>query len=291
MIAPIMFIATQRDVYMTFNPDEDLNTEGPDARYSLDDFLGGRVRLYQPVAGYRVSMDTVMLAASVPAKAGQRVLEAGTGTGAAALCVATRVPGVEVVGVEVQDCMMALAERNIHFNGMVDRVRVVKACVTCPPEQFKQGSFDHVFANPPYLEEGHAVRPPEKNKGLAHMNSSATLKDWVKFMLEQVKDRGTVSFVHRADRIDELMHLLYGRVGDIVLCPLWPREGVAAKRVLVQGRKGVRGSSMIHPGIFLHGAVDRYTKEAEDILRHGAAIQLRQKNGRPLCASQQAEGA
>ena len=275
---------------MNLNLESDLSVDGlavdgPDAKYSLDDFLGGAIRLYQPRAGYRVSMDTIMLAASVPAKAGQRVLEAGTGTGAAALCLASRVPDVEVVGVEVQDCMLTLAERNIHFNNMQDRVSVVKACITCPPDHFKQGHFDHVFANPPYLEDGHAIRPPEKNKGLAHMNSTATLKDWVTFMLGQVRDKGTVSFVHRADRIDELMHLLYGRVGDIVLCPLWPREGVAAKRVIVQGRKGVRGASMIHPGIHLHGAVDRYTKEAEDILRHGVAIHLRQKNGRPLCAS------
>ena len=63
-----------------------------------DAFLGGRLHLWQPRRGYRAGVDPVLLAASVPAKAGQSVLDLGCGAGAAALCLGAREPGLELLG-------------------------------------------------------------------------------------------------------------------------------------------------------------------------------------------------
>ena len=241
---------------------------------SLDDFLGGAVKLIQPTDGYRISMDTVMLAASVPARAGEHVLEAGTGTAGAALCLAERVKGVKVTGLELQKSMIEIAEHNIVINQTQGLVRVVEGDITAPPTDMREGQFDHVIANPPYLSMGKAIRPPALSKGLAHMNSSATLKDWVHFCILMARHKGTVTFIHRADRLDEIIHLMHRRVGEICLFPLWPRAGSPAKRVIVQGRKGMHGVMRVLPGIALHGEVDRYTKEAEAVLRHGQALDL-----------------
>ncbi len=239
---------------------------------TTDDLIGGKVHLLQPEKGYRVSMDTVLLAAAVPAKAGQRVLEAGTGSAGAALCVAHRCPDVEVVGLELQSAMAKLALKNIALNDMENRMSVVEGCVTTRPEELGLESFDHVFANPPYLEHGSALRPPTDTKGIAHMDSTAKLKDWVKFCLAMVKKKGTLTFVFRADRLHDLLYLLQGKAGEVVLCPLWPRDGVPAKRVLIQAKKQLNGVLSLSAGIALHGKVDRYTSEAEAILRDGQAI-------------------
>lgn len=245
---------------------------------TIDDLIGGRVALIQPKTGYRVSMDTVLLAASVPAQDGERVLEAGTGSGGAALCLAHRCPGVHVEGLEIQQAMAAVARRNAALNGMEDRFSVTVGCITAPPAEMEPGSFDHVFANPPYLERCSSIRPPARTKDIAHMNSTAALKDWVDFCLAMVRVKGTISFIYRADRIDELISLLYRRAGDLTLLPLWPHAGQPAKRILVQGRKGTFGVSALLPGIALHGDVDnggqRYTAEAEAILRDGGAVDL-----------------
>ena len=56
-----------------------------------DWLLDGKVRLRQPAMGYRVAIDPILLAAAVPAVAGEVVLELGSGTGAAALCLHHRV--------------------------------------------------------------------------------------------------------------------------------------------------------------------------------------------------------
>ena len=71
---------------------------GADPDFTEDRILGGRVLLRQPAQGYRVAIDPVLLAAAAPARAGDLVLDVGCGVGAAALCLAARVPGVRAVG-------------------------------------------------------------------------------------------------------------------------------------------------------------------------------------------------
>lgn len=95
-----------------------------EAKHSIDDFLGGRIKLKQPISGYRVSMDTVLLAASVPAQCGDTILEAGTGTGGAALCLAHRVGAVLVTGLELQHEMADFARENVLLNDKIGRAHV-----------------------------------------------------------------------------------------------------------------------------------------------------------------------
>ena len=115
-----------------------------------DALLGGRVQLLQPARGYRVAIDAVLLAAAVDAAPGQRILDLGAGVGAVGLCLAARLAGCGVVGIELQEALAALAERNANLNGMADRVRTVVHDLANPlPADL--GRFDHVVTNPPYL--------------------------------------------------------------------------------------------------------------------------------------------
>ena len=44
---------------------------------TVDDFLSGAIKVAQPKSGYRAGIDPILLAASIPAKSGQTVLELG----------------------------------------------------------------------------------------------------------------------------------------------------------------------------------------------------------------------
>ncbi|MEK9724058.1 MAG: methyltransferase, partial [Rhodospirillaceae bacterium] len=107
--------------------------------------LGGRVVCEQPAAGFRVAIDAVLLAAAVPAAAGQRALELGSGSGAAALCLAARVPGVAVLGLELQANLALLATRNTALSGLADRVAFVAGDELDPPAPIAAPTVDHVF--------------------------------------------------------------------------------------------------------------------------------------------------
>ena len=113
-----------------------------------DRLLGGRVRLLQPVEGYRAAIDPVLLAAAVPARAGEQVLDLGCGAGAATFCLTARVPGVRVTGLEIQPLGVDLARRNADLNQMADRVAILEGDVAAlsdaMPDSLAGSRFDRV---------------------------------------------------------------------------------------------------------------------------------------------------
>lgn len=248
----------------------------PAATPSANALLDGRVRLLQPERGYRVAIDPVLLAAAVPAGEGDRVLDVGTGTGAAALCLLARVPTCEVVGLELQPDLARLASQNAASNAAGDRFTVVEGDLRFPPAALRPGSFDHAMANPPYLERSAASPARERQKEVAHIEGEADLSAWVAFCARMLRRRGSVTMVHRADRLDMILaaYRQHG-IGGMAVFPLWPKaDGRDARRVLVAGRKGARSPLRFRAGIVLHREDGAYTPEAERVLREGAALPL-----------------
>jgi tRNA1(Val) A37 N6-methylase TrmN6 len=240
-----------------------------------DTLLGGRIRLTQPSEGYRVAIDPVLLAAAVPAQAGEQVLDVGAGVGAAALCLAARVDGCRVVGLEVQRALVRLANDNAALNGLRDRVSVMEGDLLRPPPRLAPGSFDHVMTNPPHLDPVRATASPMPGKTTANLEGAARLDAWLAFCLAMVRAKGSVSVIHRADRLDALLAALHGKAGEIVVFPLWPMaDGRAAKRVIVRARKGSAAPTRLAAGLVLHRADGRYGDATEAILREGAALEL-----------------
>ncbi|MDH3229538.1 MAG: methyltransferase [Alphaproteobacteria bacterium] len=247
--------------------------DGPD-QDAPDTLLGGQVVLRQPTDGYRVAVDPVLLAASVPASSTGSLLDIGTGVGAAGLCFAHRVPGARVAGLELQPELAGLARDNVALNGMDDRVSIIEGNILDPPRDLVLGTWDHVIANPPYLPADRADPPPGAAKAAANVEGAAKLADWIGFALRVAKPKGGITVVHRADRLDELLSLLHGRAGGIVVFPLWPKEGREAKRVILRARPGVKTPLRIAPGLVLHEEDGGYTADALAILRDGAALAI-----------------
>ncbi|MBF0563399.1 MAG: methyltransferase [Alphaproteobacteria bacterium] len=236
-----------------------------------DRLLGGRLRLLQPRHGYRAAIDPVLLAAATPARAGDAVLDLGAGSGAAMLCLAARVAGMVAVGLELQPEMVDLARRNVALNTMTDRVRVEAGNLLAPPPTLRPESFDHVTTNPPYGTNGTA--PPDPARSIAH-RETIPLAVWLRCAVRMVRHKGFLTLIQRADRLDEILSCLKEFCGGIEIIPLWPRAGVAARRVVVRARKGVRTPLKLQPGLILHDEVGRYTPEAVAILRDAAPLFL-----------------
>lgn len=239
-----------------------------------DALLGGRVRLRQRADGARVAIDPVFLAAAVAAEGNQQVLDVGCGAGAASLCLAARLPECRVIGLDLQRDLVRLAGDNAALNGMAGRVSAMVGDLLRPPPRLSPGMFDHVMANPPFIEAGHGTPAANPAKAAATMEGEADLGDWVRFALAMTRGKGTVTFIHRADRIDALIGHLAGRAGEIVVFPLWPAAGRAASRILVRARKQVAAPARLSPGLILHEADGRFSEAAEAVLRGGAALAL-----------------
>lgn len=239
-----------------------------------DRLLGGRVLLRQPIEGLRATIDPIFLAASVPTQSGEAVLELGTGTGVALLCLAARVPDCRVVGLEIQRDLVRLAAENAALNGFTGRVDVIVGDVADPPPRLSPGGFDHVMANPPFAEARSGTSPPGLSRSVAMVEGSTDLGVWVTTALAMVRSGGTITFVHRADRLDALLAALSRRTGEIVVFPLWPGIGKPAKRVLVRARRDSKKPLRLAQGLLLHEADGRYTAASDAVLRGGAALDL-----------------
>ncbi|MGF1553730.1 MAG: tRNA1(Val) (adenine(37)-N6)-methyltransferase [Paracoccaceae bacterium] len=234
--------------------------------------------LSQPVRGYRAATDPVLLAASVPARPGESVLELGIGAGAATLCLAARVGGLALAGLELQPGYAALARANAARAGAA--VEVIEGDVAAMPRSLRARRFDHVALNPPWHAHGPASAAPARD--LAHREAAegASLERWIAAALARARPRGRVTIVHRAEALDRLLAALSGAAGEIRVKPLQPRPGRAAGRVIVTARTQVRAPLRLLAPLVLHegaahtGDREDFTAEARAILRDAAPLDL-----------------
>jgi len=237
-----------------------------------DLLLGGRIRVRQPAQGYRVNVDTILLAAAVEANPGARLLEAGCGVGAALVAVAARAKDVRLLGIERDANMAALASENVAANAMLDRIEIVKGDAL--ERSANVGVFDGVFVNPPFDAETD-VRALAESRRFAHV-ADAPIDAWIASLADRLTGGGALTMIHRASAAPEILSALEGRLGGVELIPVRPRAGEAAKRVLVRARKGSRGPFRLCAGLILHDdAGAKYTPETEAILRGELLISFR----------------
>jgi tRNA1(Val) A37 N6-methylase TrmN6 len=240
-----------------------------------DGFLGGRVRILQPRKGYRAATDPVLLAASVVARAGQSVLELGCGVGVASLCLATRVPGLVLCGIERQADYAELARRNSAANRAP--FDVIEGSVDSLPSELRARSFDHVIANPPYFRNGAGTRADDAGRDAA-LREQTPLAVWVDAALKRLRPDGWLTMINLAERLPDVLVALEGRAGSIAILPIAPRQGREASRVIVRARKGGGGGARLLAPFILHDGPqhlrdgDDYSTAARAVLRDGVAV-------------------
>jgi tRNA1Val (adenine37-N6)-methyltransferase len=240
-----------------------------------DLFLGGKVVLWQPARGYRAGMDPVLLAASVRAVAGERVLDMGCGAGAAALCLGARVGGLELHGLEVQTEYAALARRNAAESGVA--LTVHEGDLARMPGDLRALRFGHVVMNPPYFDRGRGTGSPEPGREIA-LGGGAEMAVWVDAGTRRLAPGGWLWVVQRMARLPEVLAAIDARLGAVTVQPLAAREGRAAELFLLRARKGDRSAFRLLAPIVLHGGerhvqgVPDFHPEVTAVLRDGAAL-------------------
>jgi tRNA1(Val) A37 N6-methylase TrmN6 len=234
---------------------------------SEDRYLGGKLTVLQPRDGFRAGLDAVMLAAAVPARAGDVVLELGAGVGTASLCLAHRIPHCRVTGVEIDPDTAALARENVARNGLSERVAIAGGDALAGD---LRGDYHHVFANPPFHGD-QGQKSPDENRERAKRDGRG-LGAWVEAGLKRTHSRGTLTLIFRADRLGEVLSA--APETGVSVFPLWPHAGDQAKRVIVQVVKGSSAPLRMLSGLVLHEGDGKYTREADAVLRGEAALIL-----------------
>ena len=240
-----------------------------------DRFLGGRLAIRQPARGYRAGIDPVLLAAAVAARPGERVLDLGCGVGTAALCLAARVPGLSIAGIERQPDYACLARTNAARNGIA--FDVVDGDLARMPAALRAQSFDHVIANPPYFRRDRRTLAEDGGREAA-LSEDTPLGAWYDAAMRRLAPGGRFTVILAAERLPDLLAALDARAGSVDAYPLAPRDGRAAGRVILAARKGGGQGFTLHAPLVLH-AGPHHERDGEDysptigaVLRDGAAM-------------------
>jgi tRNA1Val (adenine37-N6)-methyltransferase len=244
------------------------NAKDPD--HTSGHLLDGRVHYAQPRKGFRSGIEPVLLAASIPVRPDESVLEGGAGAGATLLCLAARIPGLRATGIERDAGLVSLAWRNAVAN-LRSGLSFIEADMAALPET---GTFDHACANPPYhLAAG--TPSPDPARDTAKRGGTGVLHVWAATLATHLRRHGTLTFILPATLLPACAEA-FAAAGcpATAMLPLWKTAGCPAKLVLVRGVKAGRTPFRVLPGLVLHDASGGFTREAEAILRHGCALAL-----------------
>lgn len=242
-----------------------------------DMFLGGQLRLRQPRRGHRAGHDAILLAAATPARAGHRVVEFGAGVGAAGLAVARRVTGLDLVLVEIDDMLAALARANAEANGIEAKVTVLD--VTASADVFAASelgpdSADIVLMNPPFNDAERHRASPDPARQSAHVAAADTLETWTHAARRVLKSGGVLTLIWRADGLAQVLAALERGFGSVGILPVHPNPQGAAIRVIVSATKGGRAPMALHPGLVLQDPEGEGGAEAAEVLGGKAVLSL-----------------
>jgi tRNA1(Val) A37 N6-methylase TrmN6 len=239
-----------------------------------DGFLDGRLQILQPRDGYRAATDPVLLAAAVPARAGETVLELGCGVGVGLACLLHRVP-VRASGLEIQQEYADLAVRNMARNGFT--AEILCGDLADMPATLRAQSFDHVMMNPPFYESIRHTAPNNAGKSTAFLEAGAGLEGWITAGVKRLKPLGWLTIIHRTERLADILSGL-SKAGNIHILPISARSARPARRVIVQARKAAAGPLKLLSPLVMH-AGDHHSVDGEDfsqaarkILRDGNAL-------------------
>jgi len=231
-------------------------------------FFDGQVSVHQPSEGYRAGTDAILLASSLDAKLGEKILELGCGTGVVMLLANHHLPHCQFTGLEKSQDMLALSRSNTKH---ADNIDIAEGSIRRIPKDWHL-RFDQVVANPPYFDNRRAIRMSDA-KEASFVNKGLTLDDWIAAMLLALKPRGIGTLIYRADGLEKICTALAGKVGRLRILPIHSYADEPAKRIIVQFRKSVKSESALLPALVMHEratenqkSTEKYAPKAKEIL-------------------------
>ncbi len=238
--------------------------------YTQDYLLDKKIKIFQPVDGYRTSSDAIFLSSLIDdIKSTDSILDVGSGTGGISLCLAYKFPQNQVVGLEIQPQLTELSNLSAKENRF-DNLVYYNCDIKEKNIPVKPLSFNHVISNPPYSLND--MPSPNKSKALAHNHSGQTLTEWINFCIKMLKPFGFLYLINRAEAINETLHALYGKAGNIQIIPLYSKKGQSAKRVMIIAQKDSKTPAKILEPIYTHNQDGSYSEKAQAILRNGKSF-------------------
>jgi tRNA1Val (adenine37-N6)-methyltransferase len=234
------------------------------ASYTTDTFFNGRISIRQNRTGYRFSLDAVLLAGHVAPRAGDRIIDLGTGCGIIALIMAFRNPEVRIYAVELQDELVKLAATNVKVNHLQDRITVLGTDMKKIKPNLVEGPVDLIVCNPPFRRPGSGKINPGSQRAVARHEVKANLQDVIGTARRMLKTAGRLITIYTAERAVDMLHQMRAdRIEPKHIRTVHSQLRSDAKLVLIEGIKGGHPGLKIGPPLIIYGEDSEYTPEVQ----------------------------
>lgn len=234
----------------------------------LDYMLAENLRIIQSPSVFSFSLDAVLLArfASVPIKRGS-IVDLCTGNGAIPLFLSAR-SSSRIIGVELQERLADMAKRSVEYNNLQGQIEVIQGDVKAIPKVLGFEKHDAVTCNPPYFP-AHELsdRNVSEHFAIARHEIHLTLDEAVQSASQLLKQGGKAAFVHRANRLMDMLHAMRThRLEPKRLRLVYPKAGKEANTLLIEGIKDGKPDLKILPPLVVYGEDGEYTEEVRELL-------------------------
>jgi tRNA1Val (adenine37-N6)-methyltransferase len=235
---------------------------------TLEDLLGGGLRILQKKRGYRFSLDALLLAHFIRLKGNEPAVELGTGSAVIPIILQHRFGRKKIIGIEIQEHLADMALRNVRMNAMEDRIDILAGDVRNIQSLLKPRSCRVVFFNPPYRKASSGRVNPDREKALARHEIAGSLGDFLAAARHVLKEKGSVFVIYPARRLVELVwRMRLNRMEPKRLRMVHTRASSAAVFALVEGVMDGGEELEVIPPIFIYDEGGSYSKEMKTLFR------------------------
>jgi tRNA1Val (adenine37-N6)-methyltransferase len=229
---------------------------------TLDILFNGKLRVLQSRAGYRFSLDALLLAYFVTIKGRDRIVDLGTGNGVIPLVLATLHPSAILTGVELQPAMIERSQRNVQLNNLEKRIQILSGDVRAVERLAVEASFDVAVCNPPYRKPSSGRISPNDEKQIARHETQGDLGDFLRAGAFLLRPKRRMAIVYSAGRcVDLLSAMREARIEPKRMRLVHSFAGVEASMVLVEGVKGGRSGIEVLAPLTIYRRGKKYTEE------------------------------
>lgn len=219
----------------------------------VDDLQIGGLELIQNPAGFCFGVDAVFLSDFAKVKAGETVLDLGTGNGIIPVLLSAKTEGKKFTGLEIQADTAEMARRSVLWNSLEDRVEIVTGDIREASRIFKPVFFDVITTNPPYMPAEHGIRNADDSRAAARHEVLCTLDDILRESMRLLQDKGRLYMIHRPFRLTEIMiKMNYYKIEPKRIRFIHPYADKEPVLVMVEGVRGARSGVKIDPPIIIY---------------------------------------
>lgn len=231
---------------------------------TTDTFFNGRIQVRQERAGYRFSIDAVLLAHHAAPRSEDRIIDLGTGCGIIALIMAYRNPEIKIYAVELQDELVELALANVKSNRLQNRIFVLGTDMKKIKPDHVEGPVDLIVSNPPFRRPGSGKLNPDDQRAIARHEIKANLHDVIDTARRMLKTGGRLVTIYTAERtVDILDQMRTEGIEPKHIRMIHSHSLCDAKLVLVEGLKGGKPGLKIAPPLIIYAENGEYSDEVQ----------------------------